>query len=218
MKVYYKNDLNKAYLVLEEACTIEDYQAIMLRENEIPGVLKTEIRSFDEYRQYLYDISGKQSLRQLYAREKLGYEEIKNLIESLMYTLQTVKKYMLDGKGILLQPEFVFGEKGVFYYCYYPNNQKDLAEAFHELTEFLVKEVDYRDERGVHLAYVMHKATMEEHYSVERIMEEFLEERVEVEEVSYDFCEEESPKEPFVVNEKKEAWHAVKKLFKNRNL
>ena len=45
---------------------------------------------------------------------------------------------------------------------------------FHQLTEFFVKEVDYKDEEGVHFAYTLHKMTMEENYSVEEIMQVLL--------------------------------------------
>ena len=48
----------------------------------------------------------------------------------------------------------------------------DIKEEFHKLTEFFVREVDYKNKEGVHLAYTLHKATMEEHYSIEKIMEE----------------------------------------------
>lgn len=45
MKAYYKNNLKRAYLVLEgEENEEEDFQTTMLQENEIPGLLKTSAK------------------------------------------------------------------------------------------------------------------------------------------------------------------------------
>ena len=42
------------------------------------------------------------------------------------------------------------------------------------MTEFFVREVNYKDEDGVHFAYSMHKMTMEENYSIEEIMQKIV--------------------------------------------
>lgn len=218
MKTYYRNDLNKAYLVIEGTRQEEGYEIPMLRENVIPGLLRTDVRYMNGMRQFHYEISAKVSLVQNYERENLGYEEIKALIEALLQTIHTLKNYMMDAKGILLDPEFIFCEKGMYYFCYYPEQEMTLAEAFHKLTEYMVREVDYRDEKGVHLAYVMHKATMEENYSIEQIMDEFLEERKELTEVTYKRCEEELDETAPMVAEKGSVWTPLKKFLKNHIL
>ena len=221
MKTDYKNDLNRAYLIVEGTEGVpEDYQVAMLRENEIGGLLKTEVRYVDGVGHYYYDISGKTSLQQTYEREKLGYENIKRLIETLSQTIQNLSRYMLKGDCLLLDPEHIFCEKEQFLFCYFPQNEKELKTAFHELTEYFVREVDYRDEKGIHLAYVMHKATMEENYSIRQIMEDFLEERREkreeerTEEVSFKQYLPAPAVEEAKVEEKKNLWEPVKKFFK----
>ena len=50
-----------------------------------------------------------------------------------------------------------------------------MKEEFHRLTEYFVSEVNYREKEGVHFAYSIHKASMEENYSIERIMNELVE-------------------------------------------
>ena len=219
MKTYYKNDLNKVYLIIEGGNHPEDYRIPMLKQNQIPGVVETDVRYMDGIRQFYYDISGKTSLQQTYEKTNLGYEEIKRLVEELLQTIRNLKKYMLDGKGILLEPEFIFCEKNHHFFCYYPDNDIELSQAFHELTEYMVREVDYRDEKGVHLAYVLHKATMEEHYSIEQIMKEFFEEREEMqEEVSYEKCEEGAFEKEMLVEEKRSVWDSVRRLIRNHLL
>ena len=60
MKTFYKNDLKKAFLILEtEEGEKEDYQIVMLQENDIEGLLKTDVRNVNNRSHYYYDISGK---------------------------------------------------------------------------------------------------------------------------------------------------------------
>lgn len=182
MKTYYKNDLKRAYMIIEcEAEEMEDYQIIMLKENEIPGILKTDLRFVDNKSQYYYDISGKTSFKMLHEKINLTLEDMKGLVNELLQAINTLKKYMLDEKCILLEPEYIFCEGEKYYFCYYPSCEQNIGEEFHRLTEFFVREVNYRDEEGVHFAYTLHKATMEENYSIEEIMKRFVPEDAEEE-------------------------------------
>lgn len=182
MKTYYKNDLKRAYMIIEcEAEEMEDYQIIMLKENEIPGILKTDLRFVDNKSQYYYDISGKTSFKMLHEKINLTLEDMKGLVNELLQAINTLKKYMLDEKCILLEPEYIFCEGEKYYFCYYPSCEQNIGKEFHRLTEFFVREVNYRDEEGVHFAYTLHKATMEKNYSIEEIMKRFVPEDAEEE-------------------------------------
>lgn len=218
MRTYYKNDLKKAYLILEgDGNTLEDYQICMLQENEIQGLLPLDVRYVDNVRNYYYDISGKVSLKSMHEKVKLTYEEIQNLIEALLYTLKNVRKYMLEGDGLLLEPEYIFYEQEQFFFCYLPQSGMLLTEEFHRLTEYFVREVDYQDEEGVRLAYTMHKATMEDNYSIERIMEQLVFPKKEAPmEVNYSEKMEEQRTEAMRLCEKRDFWEPVRKFIERR--
>ena len=69
MKKFYTNNLKQAHLVLEsEVCCEEDFQIWMLRENEIPGLLKINIKYIDDVTQYHYEVSGKTALKTMFER------------------------------------------------------------------------------------------------------------------------------------------------------
>ena len=171
MQTYIKNDLNQTYLILEgTAQSQEDYQTIMLRENHISGILRTDVRNLDNQSYYYYDISGKTSLQSWYEQGVMRYEEMKQLVQDLLSAIENLEKYMLEGNGILLEPQFIFYDREQYYFCYYPFYPESVKEAFHKLTEFFVVKVDERDAKGVHFAYTFHKATMEPHYSIEEIL------------------------------------------------
>ena len=213
MKIYYKNDLKKSFLIIEgEESDEGDFQNKMLEENEIPGVLVTSIKYIDNKIHYYYDISGKVSLHSIYEKEKMSKDHIKSLVDAVLQVMKEVPKYMLDGHGILLEPEYIFMEKEQYYFCYFPQNELEITKEFHHLTEFFVREVDYKDKEGVHLAYTLHKETMEEHYSIEKIMENALEgEPIEI--VTYEQKMEEQTSVNIKIAEKKEMWEPVKRLL-----
>jgi len=220
MKVHYKNNLKQAFLIIEGEDNIEeDFQVFMLQGNEIPGLLKTSIKYIDNRSHYHYDVSGKVSLKTLHEKTKLSGEQIKNLIHALLHTMKEIQKYMLDGTGILLNPEYIYLEGENYFFCYYPPGRGELKEEFHRLTEFFVREVDYKDKEGVHLAYTLHKSTMEENYSIEKIMDEAVNESPDLE-VRYEERMEETVKmdmeEQGLIAENQEFWEPVKKLLERR--
>lgn len=222
MKACYKNDLKRAYLILEGVeKEAEDYQIHMLKENTIPGLLKTEIRYVDNVSQYYYDISGKVSLKAIHEKANLTYEEMKNLVYALLRTIKTIRKFMLEANCILLDPEYIYCEKEEFYFCYFPRGECELKEEFHRLTEYFVSEVDYKEKDGVHFAYSMHKASMEENYSIERIMneltEEILEEKKNEKEIlAVNYGASIEKQTIPVVQEKKDFWEPVKRLLEKK--
>ena len=63
MNAYFKNNLKQAQLVLEGEELRETLEVFMLQGNEIPGLLKTNIKYIDGKSHYQYDISGKTSLQ-----------------------------------------------------------------------------------------------------------------------------------------------------------
>lgn len=222
MKTYIKNDLKRTYLVLDAAeGEKEDYQSAMLKENHIPGILKTDVRYIDNQIHYYYDISGKKSLSSMCEKTNLEYQDMKNLVLELMEAIRNLQKYMLDGNSILLDPEYIFGDREHYFFCYYPSQENLSKEEFHRLTEFFVREVNYNDEKGVHFAYTFHKATMEENYSIEEIMKNFIpEETIETEElfpedVVVEYIEQiENHDQEEEIAEEINFWGKAKKFFK----
>ena len=122
---------------------------------------------------------------------------------------------MLDGNCLLLEPEYIFCERGHYYFCYYPAYRSEAKEAFHRLTEFFVQEVNYEDKEGVQLAYTLHKATMEENYSIKQIMENFSREEETLEDDVIEIMlpesvEEASEEKPRLLEKVKNFWNKIK--------
>ena len=217
MKTFYRNNLKQAYLILEsEVEETEDYQLAMLRENRISGILDTSLRYVDGATQYYYDISGKTSFQALHEKSPLVYGDIRGVSEALVQTVRELQRYMLPPERLLLDPEYIFCEKGSYYFCFYPPDENVLKDKFHKLTEYFVREVDYKDEEGVRLAYTFHKATMEENYTIEQILEEFERENLDIKIIDYSERTEEPSYQNMMIADKTEFWEPIRRLLDRR--
>ena len=150
----------------------EDYQKKMLKANSPEGFLHVGGRGVNGSSYYDYDVSGKISMQAMYTRAKLKAEDIRQFMYQFGNVLKETGKYLLDIHCILLEPEYIFYEEGQFFFCYYPPATQDLWEKFHVLTEYMVKVADYEEEECVRLAFLLHKGTMEENYSLEKLIAE----------------------------------------------
>lgn len=150
----------------------EDYQMRMIQANVIDGILPMKGRGVDGSSYYDYDVSGKISIKALFERSKISAKDIKLFLKQLKLTLNAVKSHLLNIHCILLKPEYIFYEDEKYYFCYYPLAENELWGEFHTLTEYLVKHADYEDKECVRMVFILHKETMEENYSIEKIIEE----------------------------------------------
>lgn len=172
MKVSTVNELGYTELTIEEEEIYqENYQMVMLRECKIPGLLSVIGCGIDENSQYIYDISGLQSMAKLYEKTPLDECDIRGFAKALLGVLEEVKHHMLDINHILLEPEYIYRDDEMFYFCYYPLGKVPIKDSFHQLTQYFVQHIDYGEVDTVILTCGLHKATMEEEYDLTQLLE-----------------------------------------------
>ena len=160
----------------------EDYQMPMLRHNHVEGILEVKGWEVEGKARYSYDVSNLVSMKSFFEKNSLQQAEIEQLVHELLETVEKLQTYMLNPECLVLQPEYIFHGKNRWYFCYFPQMKGNFQAAFHTLSEYFVKTLDYRDTKGIFLAYELHKATLEEHYDLSAIVSEFeknKEERIE---------------------------------------
>lgn len=150
----------------------EDYQVRMLKANHLNGILKMGGRGINEKSYYDYDVSGKISMKAMFERSKINTEDIKMFLRDLKSVVKEVETFLLDIHCILLEPEYIFYEEEKYFFCYYPLAKQDLWEEFHGLTEYFVERADYQDQDCVQMVFLLHKKTMDENYSLEKLAAE----------------------------------------------
>lgn len=171
MNTTIRQELNETNLILEESGSyVQDYQIHMLMENEFTHVLETTAYGMDGKSQYVYNISGKENLLRMYETDRINKMDMITMVEQMVEAIEEVQNHVLDVNQLILDPEYIFYEKGVFFFCYYPLWQESLCVGFHKLTEFFIRELNYENQEGVIMAFELHKSTMTEHYDIEGIM------------------------------------------------
>lgn len=185
VKITYKNEWEYTELHIDlQVSYYEDYQIRMLSHNNIEGMLKLKGCGRNEESRYTFYLrSGMISMEKHYSLKEMGKEEVLNFTEQLMSVVERLKVYLLDPDCLILNPELIFLKEEKYYFCYLPASEKgaekNLRRAFHEMTEYFVKNLDYHDTEGIFLVYRMHKETMEENYELKTILERYYEDRRE---------------------------------------
>lgn len=162
-------------ITIEESCEYKnDYQIRMLQANHLEGLLPVRGRGMNGSSFYDYDVSGKISMRAMFERSEIKSKDIKKFLSRLKETVRIVEEHLLKEDCILLDPEYIFYEEEQYFFCYYPVGKESLWKSFHNLTEFFVKHTDHKDKQCVEMSAFLHKETIKENYSLDKVIAECL--------------------------------------------
>lgn len=175
MEISYKRELDQNYLILWQEEFRECYQVEMLVRNQIPGLLSCRLGLWDEKAALYYEITSRQSLRLLLERKRLNAKELYRLLESLQKAVQACGAYLLDGKQLLLNPDYIYLEPDTWElaFCYVPFEEQDMQEALLSLAEYLLDRLERQDQNAVTLGYEFYRMVGEENGSLESVLEKY---------------------------------------------
>ena len=148
MEISYKRELDQNYLILWEEKFRDCYQVEMLVKNQIPGLLSCRLGLWDEKAALYYEITSRQNLRLILERKRLNAGELYRLLEGLQKAVKTCRSYLLDGKQLLLNPDYIYLEPDTWEpaFCYFPFEEQEMQEAFLSLAEYLLDRLDRQDQ------------------------------------------------------------------------
>ena len=135
-----------------------DYRTKMICNNSINGLLKTHVQYINGCPNFLYDISGLQSLSITLENKPLDYATLTHIIYEIYNLIFTCEKYMLDTDKLLLEPEYIFlaPNNSTISLCYLPFNNSDFTSSMRKLFDYFLKHIDHTDEKCVYVAYSIH--------------------------------------------------------------
>lgn len=172
MKVSYKREMNHNYLMIEQEQQESSYEARMLVNNAIEGLLKFRIKKVDHHCYFCYEITSRQPLSRLLESKSLGAEELRRLIITMARTLNRMEEYLLSEEQVLVQPEYIYVEPELFQveFCLIPGRCGDFPREVCRLLEYLLGKVDYQDKDCVVLAYGLYRESLKENYGMEDLL------------------------------------------------
>ncbi|MBE6049518.1 MAG: hypothetical protein E7214_02370 [Clostridium sp.] len=141
-----KGNKNYFSINISEDTEVLEFEVNMIKNNITLGFLEVEERQIDNNRQLLFSNDLKMNLSSYISNEDYGIEELYEIIETILSSIETIDEFMLDNKKIVLDSDYIFIDKDnlAIYLMYIPIKlefQVDIENQFKNLCKVLLKEV-----------------------------------------------------------------------------
>ncbi|MGN1145330.1 MAG: DUF6382 domain-containing protein [Acetatifactor sp.] len=133
------------------------YQYCILSRGGIKGLLSCSLRYLNGLAYLYYDITSKQSIKQLYDKRCITAEWLKDFMWSVRQIQAELGRFLLNDQNIIWFPEQIFQdlERNIFFFLYIPYYEGE--GGFLKLLTFLVEHINYEDEMLVECVYKMYE-------------------------------------------------------------
>lgn len=174
MNVTYRREMKHNYLIIEQDnAQMQGYEENMLKENQINGLLKFQLKQVDNRRYFYYEITSKQPLSRILEFHSINKQELINLITGITQILNRLPAYLLKEDQILLQPEFIYIEPEQFFVslCLIPGRDRKFAEEMSELLRYILGKINHQDKECVVMAYALYQESVKDNYGMDALAE-----------------------------------------------
>ena len=94
MQIVYRHGFNNNLMIIRDSnIVINDYRINMIMRNKISGLLEMYIGCVNGESELSYIISSRQSVRDLFSRNKIKYEDVKILIDGIISLGKELREY-----------------------------------------------------------------------------------------------------------------------------
>lgn len=175
-KESYERTLSGNKLILTECEPLSEgasYEERMFSENKIKRLLSCDIRETDGKKEYVYDITSRQNLKELFEEKECKGADVRRIILGLTEVKEVLKEYLLGEENLILNPQFVYAdpEKKTVSFVFYPHYHNDIGESLEQLAMFLLERTDHSDEYAVALSYGMYKCITKNDYDFAKLLD-----------------------------------------------
>lgn len=172
----YERKLKGNSIILTECTNIDEkntFEERMICENRIKGFLPCFIRLEDEKSSFVYDITSKQNLTQMFEERELKEKDLIKIISGIIDVRERLQEYLLSDDNLILNPQFLYmdPETRIPSFIFYPYYHMNIHESLVQLGTFLLEKTDHSDDRAVTLVYGFYKSIIKEDYSFENLIQ-----------------------------------------------
>ena len=171
-----EHNLRHSYMhISAQSVDPQSYELKLLREASVPDTLPLSIRpdAEDPAQATLeYEVSGLESMASYYASRKLRYLALAQLMENIHALLEHLEEYFLPEDMVLLDPSAIFynQETESWIFTLVPGYSSSFHEALKALIAWLLKRIDYNEDRVVVLAYTLYNESLKEFLVMENLL------------------------------------------------
>ncbi len=208
MKVEYRRDLQKSYLVLvtENKSVQENYDWRMITENQIEGLLSCERKLLNNDILYYYDVTLQCSLEDRCKVKKVQGQEILLLLNRILSVLDKLEEYLLSENALCILPQYIYmnNELEQINFCYVPGENWNFEAQLRELLEYLLPYLEHDNQESVMIGYGIYHYILREKFTIEGVYEQLnLYHRIHKEKILLDEQGEEQFVEEHIVKKEK---------------
>lgn len=177
MKAEFIRDFKHNYLAIQENNVLtQSYEIKMMSKNEIDGIITCQDRMINGEGFLYYDITSKQTFKNLHEDEVIGMDIIKNFFKRLIQVRDEMERFLLYDDGLILDPEYIFLnlDDDKFYFIYYKSEESN--EGLKPLIGFLIERINSDDMDAVESIYQMADMVERSHYALDETLRWFKDE------------------------------------------
>ncbi len=167
--ISYEYSLRHSYMHIKNVSLPKDsYESKLLKETSIPGTLKMNYSISAEDHTLSYVISGLESMEKHIESHPLTHSAISIFMESLNKLLSTLEEYMISENSVFLSPSSVFfcPENDEWIFTLIPSFENIFRTTLSDFLSYLLKHIDYTDDRAIIMAYSLFQESGKEFYQL----------------------------------------------------
>lgn len=154
----------------------------MLEHNMITGILPFDYYYVDNDICFRYSYHPLQPMGEFFQQKMGDFETISFICEEVLRALEQGEEYLMNKKGYLLLPEWIFWnrfEKKICV-CYLPGREETDKNEYVALVEYLMQKTDHSDKRAVAFVYDLYDMVTSEGVVLENIIQYIREKKAEI--------------------------------------
>ncbi|WP_031551926.1 DUF6382 domain-containing protein [Oribacterium sp. FC2011] len=150
----------------------EAYETKLLKETPVPGALPLVYEHSPEGTILSYNVTGLEPMNSLFETKALSHLDISVFMECLNDFLSSLEEYMISENSVFLSPSSVFynPDNNKWLFTLIPAYDNVFRDELTELLTYVLKHIDYEDDRAVIIGYSLFQETGKEFYQLTDLM------------------------------------------------
>lgn len=170
--IRYYRELQKTYLIAEDCLEelLESYFGRAVLHTAMNGLAACKEHLVNGKKEIWYEIDGFHTLEQIFAVKKISAQELKQILLGLAQTIEELEKYLIDGKRLCYQPEYLYMdmETGKLKLLF-DFTEGDREHPLMPLAQFLLERIDHEEEAAIELGYFFYEQAGRDVLSIREI-------------------------------------------------
>ncbi|ETP72227.1 hypothetical protein UYO_1828 [Lachnospiraceae bacterium JC7] len=169
LNISYEHSLRHSYMHIKNITVpAGTYESRLLKETCIPGSLKMNHNAATEENNLCYVISGLESMEKYLESHPLTHNAISSFMECLNRLLSSLEEYMVSENSVFLSPSSVFfsQDNDEWLFTLIPSFENLFCNNLSDLLSYMLKHIDYNDDRAVIMAYSLFQESAKEFYQL----------------------------------------------------